>query len=98
MNFDETFDSVKKELEFDYFVEKIDKYRQNTVTQRKMVNILSYFTDLVLENEYQDFYYTNVNRIRYSDSTISSFVRLALRSPNVYKILTLIIETCDRLL
>ena len=98
MDFDETYENVKKELEFDYFVDKIEKYHVNTLAQRKMVNILSYFTELLLENDFQDFYYTNVNRIKYTEYTISSFVRLALRSPNVYKVLKLIVETCDRML
>jgi hypothetical protein len=99
MDFTNTFERVKKDLEFDELCERILSYQSNQVAQRKMVNILSHFIDIIPHDEcpeYQDFYYTNVNHIPYSETTISSFVRLALKSEHVYKILNLIVTTCNK--
>jgi hypothetical protein len=96
MSFEQTFERVKKDLEFDYFFEKIQRYQLKSAAHQKMINILSYFIDLIEDGDYQDFYFANVNRLPTID--ISSFVRLALREPKVCRILELIVNTCDRLI
>lgn len=108
MNFEQTFENVKREIEFELFREKLIHYSKVSVTKRKMISILSNFIDIIEDDEedecsaFGNFYYTNVNYHNISDMSViedvtTSLVRLARKNDNVKRVIQLIIETCDKI-